>query len=294
MPDGRPLWKADLWFKLSVTKESDNDTTHMQFSLTHGFYFFRRGIVVETSDGVRRPLKCDSSSGNCDTAKLLVHGCAQLFTISKEEIMDKSKADTVTKTIAFIQTLWFAMQVIGRAVQHLPISTLEIFTISIIICSLTSYTMWWHKPKDVSTQVTVRVDITNATLQGILDAPGLAYSPGIDRAFNLVLSLVLFVGFLAAGTPLLAWNFSFPSQAEHIIWIVCTFISCILVLGFNLWAWIVVTVVDSDLPDSWIFWFVGLYIPFRLYFIVEAFAGLRSSPTGLYESVDWSLYIPHF
>jgi len=53
--------------------------------------------------------------------------------MSDSEIDDRSKADWVIKTIALAQGLWFVTQVIGRAIQGLPITTLELFTLNVVV-----------------------------------------------------------------------------------------------------------------------------------------------------------------
>ena len=63
--------------------------------------------------------------------------------------MDRSKGDSLAKTIILIQLTWFAIQVIARVVQHLQITALEITTIAYVVVSTILYIIWWHKPKDV-------------------------------------------------------------------------------------------------------------------------------------------------
>jgi hypothetical protein len=254
-------------------------------------YFASEAVVVETTDGVRRVLGANPWN---DTAfKLIAHGCPALFTISKEDILDKSKADYVAKTITVLQTLWFLTQIIGRAAQRLPTSALEIFTLSIVISSLVSFVLWWHKPKDISTPTVIRIDTTKEELDGILNGE---YRPSWRSGRWLPISLIAGFSALSAGAPLLAWDFSFPTRAEHLMWIIFSVISCVAVIPF-----VVVVVYDiqsqsfsGPAPNYPLVLFIVFYVPFRFYFIIEAFVGLRSSPAGLYKSVDWSLYIPHF
>lgn len=74
--------------------------------------------------------------------------------ISSKEIQDKSKADSLAKSLTALQTTWFLVQCIGRAVQHLPITTLELSVLAFVFCTLPTYFFWWHKPLDI-TQPTV-------------------------------------------------------------------------------------------------------------------------------------------
>lgn len=257
------------------------------------FYFTSEAVVVETTDGVRRVIRAEPE--NNTAFKLIARGCPALFTISKEDILDKSKAEYVAKTITVLQTLWFLTQIIGRAAQRLPTSTLEIFTISIVISSLVSFVLWWHKPKDVSTPTVIRIDMTKEELDGILNKE---YQFPWRRGHWLLISFItVFSSALSAGTPLLAWDFSFPTRAEHLMWIILSVVSCVvvapLVVGMAYAQYPGHSGPASDLLILTFGHFIVAYVPLRLYFIIEAFVGLRSTPAGLYKSVDWSLYIPH-
>jgi hypothetical protein len=170
-------------------------------------------------------------------SKLLVHGCPALFSISQEEILDKSKADIASKTITLFQTSWFALQIISRAAQHLAISTLEIFTLSIVACCLVSILLWWHKPKDVSTLCVIQIHLTNEELEQVLAGPRPSWNgDGVRTSVYLFAVIASFsAAFFSASIPLLAWHFSFATHAEHIIWNVFSVVlllSCLLTIGF--------------------------------------------------------------
>ena len=69
--------------------------------------------------------------------------------LSKDEIWDKSKANSLAKAIVCIQAVWFCAQVIGRLVQGMPISLLELNTLAHALCALLVYLLWWSKPLDI-------------------------------------------------------------------------------------------------------------------------------------------------
>jgi hypothetical protein len=69
--------------------------------------------------------------------------------ISDEQIRDKSKADTFTKSLVCIQATWFIVQVVGRLSTNLPISLLEMNTFLHALCCLLIYMAWWDKPLDI-------------------------------------------------------------------------------------------------------------------------------------------------
>ncbi|KAG6915432.1 hypothetical protein DXG01_011493 [Tephrocybe rancida] len=71
------------------------------------------------------------------------------ITISKEDIQDRSKGDILSKVIVLLQVSWFILQVLARAIQHLPITELEISTIAFATLSFVTYFCWWNKPYDI-------------------------------------------------------------------------------------------------------------------------------------------------
>ena len=75
-------------------------------------------------------------------------------------IEDKNKVDPLLRTITVFQIFYFMVQVIGRWVQHLFVTTAELTTISFIICSILGSCFWWHKPCDVVASETIAIDIT--------------------------------------------------------------------------------------------------------------------------------------
>jgi hypothetical protein len=77
--------------------------------------------------------------------------------ITKEEISDRSKTDLLSKLIACPRILWFIIQLTGRAVQHLPTTNLELFTLGIVVCSLGTYAAYWQRPQDIRLPITISV-----------------------------------------------------------------------------------------------------------------------------------------
>ena len=64
--------------------------------------------------------------------------------IRKQDIDDKSKADTIQKTLVVIQVLWMIMQCIARRVGGLPLSFLEIHTVIHVVCAVFLYACWFE------------------------------------------------------------------------------------------------------------------------------------------------------
>ncbi|MCJ1311671.1 hypothetical protein MMC25_005344 [Agyrium rufum] len=75
--------------------------------------------------------------------------------IRAEEIWDKNKTDGFVRAITLIQVTWFTVQCIGRAIQRLGLSTLELLTVNMIFCTIFTFYFWHHKPQDIDIPFTL-------------------------------------------------------------------------------------------------------------------------------------------
>jgi hypothetical protein len=73
---------------------------------------------------------------------LLSDGIIKVPSITKAEIEEKTQGDGMIKAIACLQVLYVIADLVARAIQHLPVSTLEIFTLAMIIMGLMLYAIW--------------------------------------------------------------------------------------------------------------------------------------------------------
>jgi hypothetical protein len=120
----------------------------------HSFYALMGGFALSTHD---LPPEKKFLPGSRDVVILLRDGLEYVAEhepsiipdLSKEEILDKSKASGFDKTIVCIQATWFLTQLIARIGQGLPISLLELSTAAHSICALLIYILWWDKPTGV-------------------------------------------------------------------------------------------------------------------------------------------------
>ena len=126
--------------------------THGFFIVMGGFHLFKhfpeeqndsQSISQENNDPLH-PLLTDD----------LVHDDFYSFTTpTKAEIKDWGKSDGLAKSLVLVQTLWFVMQCIARAIEHLPITHLEIVTLAYAAMNLVIYVFWWNKPLNIDWHV---------------------------------------------------------------------------------------------------------------------------------------------
>ncbi|SJL18581.1 uncharacterized protein ARMOST_22178 [Armillaria ostoyae] len=180
-----------------------------------------------------------------------------LVAISPETIEDKSKGDALSKTFSILQISWFILQCVARAMQHLPITLLEMTALAFAGLSIIMYFLWWYKPLNVKYPISLDGSdlipipeihypeesaspvksswlewayhrlvwfnkwIGRTTLgnpyEDIGDSAHQFYS-GTRREKEACVMALVSVGFLFGAFHCVAWSFYFPSHAEMVLW----------------------------------------------------------------------------
>jgi len=102
------------------------------------------------------------------------------------------------------------------------------------------------------------------------------------------------VGIFFNGIQLAAWNFTFPTPTEGLLWKIS-----VLVMLASITVWVPTALALSWLPPASLAKQMPLYLlatvygVSRVYVVVEIFAGLRALPPDVFQTVNWSAYIPH-
>lgn len=194
----------------------------------------------------------------------------------KAAIEDKGKADALVKAVAILQALWLLAQCITRAIQHLPITTIEIATLAYIPCAMLISVFWWSKPMDVNEPIPLRIQPEPVELRGMFDdntgkpdhqnpVSVVTYSyqkyPLASVSVTAVLSvldhiniwglLTVFFCLLFGGLHCLAWNFHFPTSVEQLLWRICSIVVSVSIPA----SWLTTAVVSFMLkrlfPHIW-------------------------------------------
>ncbi|RDX40479.1 hypothetical protein OH76DRAFT_335865 [Lentinus brumalis] len=146
--DAESIKRTEVGFENIVRKHP--------WTLAHGFYAAMGGFVlkdpyVDRSDDHYLPSWQLNGVITPDGVRFLMqHAPSLIPDLALDDILDRSKADGLAKTLLVWQVLWFLLTCINRLVQGLPLCLLEISTIAHALCSLLTYALWWYKPKDVS------------------------------------------------------------------------------------------------------------------------------------------------
>lgn len=302
-------WEAveDMWHAQILRSEFQKIPQVRDWTLAHGFLLKMGGLALKTPNGDHfRP-----SVGHF--LSLLKANRVEVPEITEEDVEDKGKASVFVKVIALVQILWFAISIIARATQGLPITTLELFTSAIIFCSILTYACWWNKPCDIERPFRLNTIVSIEELEKVTtERPYHRFTaPGKRIAFtdyNMddglaglpkppIIWMVCTVVVSSFGLwHLLGWNFYFNTATERFLWrfasLCCTVIPIVFVMSVSpLWRKVGnIGQLGFGLVGVMV---LALYVLVRLYLLAESLAGLRTVPAGVYQSVEWSTLIPH-
>jgi hypothetical protein len=299
-----------------------------KWTLRHSFFFAMGGVTYYRYDESKHSdLLSWSHAANDDEGNEMriftQEKCIEYVTryrslpalISDGRIAAFSKSSWLLSLIAILQTSCTALQGVTRASLGLGTAPLELLTISYIPVFLATAILCWKKPLLEASVLTIPVtsqfddrfrnlEPDNAGTKSTSADDGVKQSSQKHfRSLPFLLQLHfggIFPGLILCGLHLLAWNNSFPTKAESIIWRVCCFVSiasCLL-YGFCF----VVYHTRWLQPILKITWIrrggdeILLVLPYtfaRLILIILAFLSLRSMPSGVYETIQWTQYLPH-
>ncbi|KAL8951766.1 MAG: hypothetical protein Q9222_002287 [Ikaeria aurantiellina] len=244
--------KVDARRSVELFKDLDLPPHAPKWTIRHAFYANMGGFVLQPRDSTAFPINSKQLHW------LIKRGYVEYPTMTAEEVWDKSKADGFQKSLTCLQTGWFIIQIVGRAIQHLPITTLEITTLSFVLCTLVMFSQWANKPLDVESSTILTSSKSTADIlkeagsiakdpykQTPLDfidnqspswltevQPHLRFRTGpqmrpLPRFTNDRFPVIgagpdavfLFLFTMAyCGLHFVAWSFSFPTPLERYLW----------------------------------------------------------------------------
>ena len=287
------------------------------WSMSQAFYYNMRGFVYRPQEGSDYfdPRSSDDDEITYLKMKhlepIIRRGLFRHIHKRTSLVKEYSRTDRLGKSIALIQALWLLIQTFARIHLHLPTSPLEITAVAYVTCTLFSFLLWLDKPQDVgwATEIRdrafdrvlddvrdmdLRSDKEKASLGGIVNQ-----LPNADRDYTtgdyfFIGSTWLSVAGVFGGLHLLAWNYELPTPEEKTLWRFSSI--AIMALPPAFYFWEILRWRRGSLGSVNLVGLVAmfLYLVARIYNFVEVFFSLRSTPEGLYETVQWTNFIPHF
>ncbi|KAJ8502635.1 hypothetical protein ONZ45_g11566 [Pleurotus djamor] len=178
--------------------ELSEPSKHKAWTRAHSFFLDMQGFLVKSGNGKIRAL----------TLEDITSGRVPWPEVSYTELCDRSKGDGFAKSVTILQLSWFTAQLIGRKLQGLAITELEVMTLAYTLTCGILYAFWFDKPYNV------KVPIIISTKLDSLPPP----TKSLVGTHRMQIA-ILITGSLFGAVHLLAWNFDFPTRAEQISWI---------------------------------------------------------------------------
>lgn len=119
------------------------------WSMTHGFFIQMGGFMLCWDGKEVSPLTLE------EMELLYSRGTIDFPDITQRQIEDKSKGDGLSKSLVVLQTLWFVVQCVARAISGMVITELELVTLGFAVLNGVLYFLWWNKPLNVQCPVPV-------------------------------------------------------------------------------------------------------------------------------------------
>jgi len=134
--------------------------------MTHSFYVVMGGFALhDKKEDILRPVHPAQFMDRLQAGEFLFPK------ITQEEIADKSKGDGLTKSVAIVQILWFAIRLVTRFGLRWAAADVEVLTLGTCVVMLLVYGFWWHKPLSVHCQTELEPGPRSTSFQSPLELP---------------------------------------------------------------------------------------------------------------------------
>jgi len=144
---------------------------YQRWTTKHAFYADMGGFRLEPSGAESFPVNSESLIYLIQEDFITSQQIEQILMMDVSTIEDRDKTDLCARTIAVVQSCWFAGGLLARSIEGLAITTLELTVIGFLAPTIATYMCWWYKPRDISTTHTISI---TASIRAIHDRAGLS------------------------------------------------------------------------------------------------------------------------
>lgn len=81
--------------------------------------------------------------------------------VKRQDILDKGKASMIAKPVVCGQVGWLVLQLLGRRVQNLPMTLLELHILIHILIAAVVYGFWWNKQLDFAEPIILDIQYSD-------------------------------------------------------------------------------------------------------------------------------------
>ena len=276
-----------------------------EFTLTHGFFFDMGGFCLKTSEPRYHQLQLRDIDRTAKPQS--EEWFDELRNISENRIKDSATSDNIAKSLACLQVVWLANQVVSRLAHHQAVTLLEVSTMAYVMCALIAYGFWWNRPQNCA--IPVIVDCSDGAMDKMSPSK---YGVREGTMFEFICSgqhwiheneligmwkyalLFVLAPSVFGAVHIASWDIPHPTDIELWLWrgsiVACLVIPILFALVVYLQATVIL---NHGLSVACMHILVLVYILVRTYMLVEDFLSLRALPSSVFDTVKWSSFVPH-
>lgn len=250
---------------------------------------------------------------------------SKLHSITEDELDDKGKGDIVAKVLALFQVTRMIIQLAVRAATpDKPSAPLEVATVAFAVLAFVTYLLLFKHPQDLQTPLHVtanRLPTIDEFRAIAIMSPDNFWCKGVAanefipnntyhrRGGNDLTAVPMFLGggiiggFLFGSIHLFAWNCTYPTDVERLLWISSSFITALvpLLASFVLCVFSICTGKSRGHgaaigTNRWLLVVVMagaiVFLIARVFLLVEMLRSLYYLPPGVFLKT-WTTNIPH-
>lgn len=143
-------------------------------------------------------------------------------------LRDKNKVDGLLRLITLIQALWYSSNIIGRIIQGITITMIEVTANGYIIFAIPMSFFWWYKAADIRTPEILEVTLSPEQKQELktYSDRGFYANLGLNRAagtaestylgFALLRNQARRLGISKGNDPERVWNFTSTDMPPYL------------------------------------------------------------------------------
>lgn len=232
--------------------------------------------------------------------------------LAADDLADRNKQDLFFKALALGQIGWFVVQIAVRLSRGVPAALLEVLVLAFAVSAVVTYYLLLDKPGSVTYTVTlpavrrpcevseiVRLAVlgpatvgkfrnsiwipNNSTHLDTELTPQTARGPLVQTAFASASSVFLF-GLI----HLIGWNFTFPTEAEKLLWHASSILTAV---GIPAAVVVIMGLESILLGQNWfrdvlrglvVYTSFAPFVVARIFILVEVFRSLAFLPPGTF------------
>jgi hypothetical protein len=146
-----PLGVSDLQATVEQADLPKKAKSFVPWTTEQAFFAVTGGLAVKTDSFWHEPRITLTPEGVVLLAEMDL-----LPSFSQAEVEERSQADIIAKLLVCLHALWFLVQSFARVVQGLPLTLLEVHTMTHIVCALGMYMIWLRKGYNIRNPIVLR------------------------------------------------------------------------------------------------------------------------------------------